>query len=69
MDVTLLEDLPVLLGDSVQEYIKLLTKRETIEQLLRKIQNIDDSFDIILTMLINPPTMPIGYELPRLNGD
>jgi hypothetical protein len=41
----LLEDLPVLLSDAVQEYIKLSTRRETIEQLLGKIQNTDGKFN------------------------
>ncbi|UJR36425.1 hypothetical protein I4U23_029148 [Adineta vaga] len=40
--VTLLDDLPVLLSDTVQEYFKLSTQRESIEQLLGKIQNSDD---------------------------
>ncbi len=53
VSATLLEDLPVLLRDSVQEYIKLSTKRETIEQLFRKIQNIDDNFDIISSISIS----------------
>ena len=39
--VTLLEDLPVLLSDTTREYIALSTKRETIEQLLGKIQATD----------------------------
>ncbi len=39
--VTLLEDLPVLLSETVEEYIKLSTKGETIEQLLGKIQPAD----------------------------
>ncbi|CAF3682762.1 unnamed protein product [Rotaria sordida] len=39
--VTLLEDLPVLLSDAVQKYLNLSTKRETVEQLLGKIQNVD----------------------------
>ncbi len=39
--LTLSEDLPVLLGETVQEYIKLSTKRETVEQLLGKIQSAD----------------------------
>ena len=39
--VTLLDDLPVLLTDAVNEYFKLSTRRETIEQLLGKIQNAD----------------------------
>jgi hypothetical protein len=51
--VTLLEDLPVLLSDAVQEYINLSTKRETIEQLLGKIQNVDGNFDRILRILIS----------------
>ncbi len=44
--VTLLEDLPVLLSDTVQEYITLSTKRETVEQLLGKIQAADGNWDI-----------------------
>ncbi|CAF1582326.1 unnamed protein product [Adineta ricciae] len=40
--VTLLDDLPVLLGETVQEYLKLSTQRESIEQLLGKIQTSDD---------------------------
>lgn len=39
--VTILPDLPVLLSDAVQEFVKLSTKRETIEQLLGKIQATD----------------------------
>ena len=39
--MTLLEDLPVLLSETVQEYIKLSAKRETVEQLLGKIQTSD----------------------------
>jgi hypothetical protein len=39
--VTLLEDLPVLLSETVEEYLKLSIKRETVEQLLGKIQNTD----------------------------
>lgn len=39
--VTLLEDLPVLLSDTVDEYLKLSTRRETLEQLLGRIQNSD----------------------------
>ncbi|CAM4952153.1 unnamed protein product [Rotaria socialis] len=39
--VTLLEELPVLLSDAVQEYLNLSTKRETIEQLLGKFQTAD----------------------------
>jgi len=51
--VTLLEDLPVLLSEAVQEYIKLSAKRETIEQLLGKIQNTDGNIDVILRILIS----------------
>ncbi|CAF0846918.1 unnamed protein product [Didymodactylos carnosus] len=36
--VTLIDDLPVLLSECVKEYIQLSTRRETIEQLLGKIQ-------------------------------
>ena len=39
--VTLLEDLPVLLSETVEEYLKLSIQRETVEQLLGKIQNTD----------------------------
>lgn len=39
--VTLLDDLPVLLSDSVQEYMKLSSQRETIEQLLGNLQKND----------------------------
>jgi hypothetical protein len=37
----------------VQEYINLSTKRETIEQLLGKIQNVDGNFDRILRILMS----------------
>ena len=40
--VTLLDDLPVLLSDAMDKYLKLSTKRDTIEQLLGKLQNPDD---------------------------
>ncbi|CAF1416356.1 unnamed protein product [Adineta steineri] len=40
--VTLLDDLPVLLTEAVQEYLKLSTQRESIEQLLGKIQTNDE---------------------------
>jgi len=51
--VTLLEDLPVLLSEAVQEYIKLSAKRETIEQLLGKIQNTDGNINVILKISIS----------------
>ncbi|CAF3466292.1 unnamed protein product, partial [Rotaria sp. Silwood2] len=51
--VTLSEDLPALLSDAVQKYIALSTKRETIEQLLGKIQNADGNLDVILKILKN----------------
>jgi hypothetical protein len=39
--MTLVEDLPVLLADAVDEYFKLSVRRETIEQLLGKLQHVD----------------------------
>ena len=39
--VTLIPDFPVLLSETVREYINLSTKRETVEQLLGKIQATD----------------------------
>ena len=51
--VTLLEDLPVLLGETVQEYFKLSTQRESIEQLLGKIQTSDGNLQSIFTALID----------------
>ena len=41
MGVTLLDDLPALLTDAVDEYFKLSTKRETVEQLLGRLQSPD----------------------------
>ncbi|CAF0919567.1 unnamed protein product [Rotaria sp. Silwood1] len=48
--VTLVEDLPVLLSDAVQKYINLSMKRETIEQLLGKIQNVDETSNNSMNM-------------------
>ena len=44
MGVTLLDDLPVLLSEAVEEFFKLSTKRETLEQLLGKLQSTDGEF-------------------------
>lgn len=39
MGATLVQDLPVLLSQAVDEYFKLTSRRETIEQLLGKLQS------------------------------
>jgi hypothetical protein len=44
--VTLLDDLPVLLSETVHEYMKLSTQRESVEQLLGNIQKSDGNSSI-----------------------